>query len=98
MQNLQGENCLVVPPFSLITEAFNYLNKRKAIVTVIIPFWPSSDYWPIVARKFYNCIRDFKVFEGKDILLQGRNKNSIFGPSFLGNMLALRMDFSSRGF
>ena len=98
VQNLQGENCLVVPPVSLITEAFNYLNKRKAIATIIIPFWPSSDYWPIVAQKFYDCIRDFKVFEGKVIPLQGRNKNSIFGPNFLGNMLALRMDFSSKGF
>ena len=46
VQSLRGGNCLVVPPVSLITEALNYLHKRKAIATVIIPFWPSSDYWP----------------------------------------------------
>ena len=90
VQKLIGENCLVVPPISLIARAVNYLHRCQAVATVVVPFWPSSAFWPIITRKFSNFIVDYKVFKGKTILTQGRNTNSLFGSSaFFGNILTL---------
>jgi hypothetical protein len=93
LQNLKGENCLVAPPVSLITQALNYLLSGVPVATVVVLFWPSAQFWPTIVRQFYKFIIDYKVFKGKDILWHGRNNNSIFGPDFLGDMLAPRMDF-----
>ena len=38
VQNLEGENCLVVPPVSLIARAIHYLHVSKAIATTVVPF------------------------------------------------------------
>ena len=51
VQNLDGENCLVVPPVSLIARAIHYLRVSMAIATIVVPFWPSSYFWPIISRK-----------------------------------------------
>ena len=39
VQNVRNENCLVVPPVTMITKAIHYLYaSRRAIRTVIVPF------------------------------------------------------------
>ena len=63
VQNLEGENCLVVPPVSLIARAINYLHVCRAIATIIVPFWPSSYFWPIISRKFSRFVVDYKCFD-----------------------------------
>lgn len=42
VQNLTGENCLVVPPINLIHRTIHYLYTSKAVATLVVPFWPSS--------------------------------------------------------
>lgn len=94
MQSLEGENCLVVPPVSLIAKAIHYLHVSKAIATIVVPFWPSSYFWPIISRKFSRFVVDCRCF-GATALEQGRNTNSFLGSDrFTGFILAVRMKFS----
>ena len=92
MQNLVGENCLVVPPVSLIARAINYLHVCRAIATIIVPFWPSSYFWPIISRKFSRV--DYKCFDST-ALEHGHNTNSFLGSDrFTRFILAVCMKFS----
>ena len=94
VQNLRGGNCLVVPPVSLIPRAINYLYSHKAKATLVVPFWPSSHFWPIISRKFGRFIVGHKLFNGRNSLKHGRNTNSLFGSDhFFGDILAVRLEF-----
>jgi len=42
-QSLLGENCLVVPPVCIIPQA---------VGTLVVPLWPSSDFWPLIGHKY----------------------------------------------
>ena len=48
---LESENCLVVPPVSLIARILHYLNLQKARANIVIPVWPSSSFWPLPTNK-----------------------------------------------
>ena len=50
VQNLTGENCLVVPPVNLIHRKIHYLYTSRAVATLVVPFWPLSHFWPIIGR------------------------------------------------
>ena len=50
VQKLQGENCSVVPPVDMIGRAVNYLFINLAVCTLVVPFWPSSYFWPIISK------------------------------------------------
>ena len=94
VQNLEGENCLVVPPVSLIARAIHYLHVSKAIATIVVHFSPSSYFWPIISRKFFRFVVDCKCFVAT-ALEQGRNTNSFLGSNrFSGFILAVRTKFS----
>ena len=54
VQNLEGENCLLVPPISLIHRTVHFLYTSNAIGTLVVPFWPSSHFWPIISRKCFH--------------------------------------------
>ena len=94
VQSLDGENCLVVPPVSLIARAIHYLHVSRTIATIIVPFWPSSFFWPIISGNFSRFVVDCKCF-GATALEQGRNTNWFLGSDkFTGFILAVRMKFS----
>ena len=40
----------MVPPVSVVARAVHYLSLQKATATRIVPFWPSSSFWPLLAR------------------------------------------------
>ena len=75
VQNLVGENCLVVSTVSLISRAIHNLFVTKATATIVVPFWPSSFFWPIIFKKFASSTEDYKRFNTKDALDHGRNTN-----------------------
>ncbi|RMX58902.1 hypothetical protein pdam_00016337, partial [Pocillopora damicornis] len=63
---------------------------------IVVPFWPSSYFWPIITRTFASSIEDYRWFNAKDALEHGWNTNSFLGSGgFIGLVLALRMKFSS---
>ena len=65
VQNVGNENCLVVPPVTMITKAIYYLHASRAIGTVIVPFWPSAYFWPVITRKFREYVTGYEGFKGK---------------------------------
>lgn len=94
VQNLKGENCLVVPPVELIVRVLHYLYVCKATATIIVPFWPSSQFWPVLVRKCVNFIVGYQLFSGRTALVHGRNTNSLLGSNrFWGDILAVRLQF-----
>ena len=94
VQNLSGENCLVVPPITIIARAVFYLRQQKAYATVLVPFWPSSYFWPVITKQLAHYVVDYTVFDSK-ALEHGRNTNALFGSHrFQGEIIAFRMDFT----
>ena len=94
VQNVRGENCLVVPPVTLINIVLYYLYKQKALAKVVVPYWPSSYSWPVISKHLAHLIIDYKVFQGSEALTHGRSTNALLGSDrFLGDILALRMKF-----
>ena len=51
--------------------------------TLLVPFWPSSHFGPIISRKFASFIVDYKYFHANS-LEHGRNTNSLLGSSRFG--------------
>jgi len=47
-QSWQNENCLLVPPFTLVCETLRHMNRDSAVGTLVIPDWPSSAFWPLL--------------------------------------------------
>ena len=94
VQKLIGENCLDVPLVDLIVRALHYLYVCKATATIIVPFWPSYQFWPLIARKYVDFIVGYRFINGKSALEHGKNTNSLLGSdSFFGDILAVRFQF-----
>jgi len=82
----------------MITKTIHYLYASRAIGTVIVPFWPSAYFWPVIERKFRDHVTGFEAFKGRWALRHGRNTNSLLGSeAFDGDVLAVRMNFSLKG-
>ena len=93
-----GINGLFVPPVSLIPRVLAYMRQCRAIGTLILPFWPSASYWPMLCpsgKDFISEVVDFiDLPTNKDAYIPGKSKKSIFGNVDLTfRMLALRLDF-----
>ena len=95
VQNVENENYLVVPPVTMITKAIHYLYVSRAIGKVIVPFWPSAYFWPVITRKFRDYVTGYEAIKGKWALRHGRNTNSLLGSNaFDGDDLSGRMNFT----
>ena len=95
IQKLSNENCLVVPPVSIVSRTLHYLFHQKTNATVVIPLWQSANYWPLITSTFTQYIAGSQTFKGKDVLAHGRNTNSLLGSDrFQGDIIALRMVFA----
>ena len=56
-QELSTENCLVVPPVSLVARVIHYLSLQKATATLVVPLWPSPSFWPLLTSKYRSSIK-----------------------------------------
>ena len=50
VQSLSNENCLVVPPVCLVSNTLHGMFEQKAVGSLVVPFWPSSSFWPLISR------------------------------------------------
>ncbi len=92
-QNWSEENCLMVPPVVLIPSVLKHLYSCKSKGVLVCPQWPSSPFWPLLWSCFTPWIKDYKCFEGPDLLQLGRNKNSLLGSKqFNSPVCALCID------
>ena len=93
--NWEGENCLLVPPVCVVAMTLQHLRLCRARGVLVVPFWPSAAFWPLLIRDFRPHIRDSLKVKGRNVLRHGLNENSLLGSSeFMGNMLALLVDCS----
>lgn len=95
--NWSGENNWLVPPVSIVTRVINHLVSCKAVGTLVVPFWPSAPFWPLIfgfasiPKMFILDILEFAT--GQNIFIQHLNKNCVFGTDkFTSKVLAVRFD------
>ncbi len=93
----EGENNWLVPPIVLIGQVIKHVKASRAMATLIAPAWPSAPFWPLLFSKyssFANMIVRYRRFHhSRDIFIQGRNKNSIFGSDkFSSDVICVRLD------
>ena len=95
VQSLSYENCLVVPSVCLVSNALHYMFEQKAVGSLVVPFWPSSSFWPLISTVYANFIVDYRVFSGDGSLEHGRNLNALLSSErFNGSVMAVRLIFS----
>ena len=93
IQPLRGENCWVVPPVSIVPRVLHYMKCQKAVGAIVVPFWPSAHYWPLVTNKYLKYLSAHSMHIGNQSLVHGRNLNSLLGSQhFKGYVIALRME------
>ena len=93
-QELSSENCLVVPPVSLVVRVIHYLSLQKAMATLVVPLWPSSSFWPLLTSKYRLFKKGCFTLNAFRALTLGRNLSSFLGsPRFTGEVVALRFEF-----
>ena len=74
-QSLSGENCLVVPPVSIVPRVLHFMKLQYAVGTIIIPLWPSAHYWPFISHIYNKYLAAYSIHNGKEVLCHGRNPN-----------------------
>ena len=93
-QTWQGENCWVVPPVVLLSKVLRFMSLSRAQGTLVLPYWPSAPFWPLLVRDFWEFVIDYQFFVGALSVRQGRNSNSLLGyPTWSGHIIAVRLVF-----
>ena len=93
-QELSSENCLVVPPVSIVARVIHYLSLQKAMATLVVPSWPSSSFWRLLTSKYLWFIKGCFTLNASQTLTLGRNLSSFLGsPRFTSEVVALRFEF-----
>ncbi|CAH3199245.1 unnamed protein product [Porites evermanni] len=82
-QELSSENCLVVPPVSLVARVIHYLSLQKAMATLVVPLWPSSSFWPLLTSKYRLFMKGCFTLNASQALTLGRNLSSLLGCCLL---------------
>jgi len=96
-QSLRGENGLLVPPVGIIPRVLHYLKSQQAVGTLVVPLWPSSHFWPLIAHKYSCYLVAHTIHVGNEVLTHGKNFNSLLGSDlFTENIIALRLKFTDR--
>jgi hypothetical protein len=93
--NWHGEFCLLVPTVALVGRCLEHILRCNAKGVLVVPFWPSAFFWPLLQGHFCRFVVDFLRVKGSKILQAGRNTNSLLGSQdFNSDMLALLIDCS----
>jgi hypothetical protein len=93
-QSWEGENCLIVPPVHLVPRVLSYMNTQSTIGTLIVPYWTSAVFWPLLWQRYLPNIRDCKIVKGNVHCIHGRNTKSMLGSSqWNGYLLLVRLSF-----
>ena len=82
------------PPVALVARVIHYLSLQKAMVTLVVPLWPSSSFWPLLTSKYQSFIKGRFTLNAFPALTLGRNLSSFLGsPRFTGEIVTLRFEF-----
>ena len=84
----------MVPPVSLVARVIHYLSLQKAMATLVVPLWPSSNFWPLLTSKYRWFIKGCFTLNASQALTLGRNLSSFLGsPRFKGEVVVLRFEY-----
>ena len=87
--NWHGEVVWVVPPPRLGAKTIRHFLNCKSKGVLILPFWPSQSYWPLILDSEFDKFVVFKwEFPGEMYVVPGSSGNSVFKP-FKGVLLVL---------
>ena len=65
------------------------LSHSRAQGTLVLPYWPSAPFWPLLVRNFWEFVIVYQFFVGPLSVRQGRNNNSLLGcPTWSGHIIA----------
>ena len=93
--SLSNENCLVVSPVCLVSNTLHGMFEQKSVSSLVVPFWSSSSFWPLISRIYSSFIVDCRIFSGDGTLEHGRNANALLGSKrYKGSAMAVRLNFS----
>ena len=65
-QDWSHDNNWLVPPIHLISKTIVHVQACSAIATLVVPFWSSAPYWPLLHRaesQFYEFVIDARIWE-----------------------------------
>ena len=72
----------LVPPIYCVTQVIQHLIASKASGTLVVPYWPSSPFWPFLFINAYSCrsyVVDMLVLSSSGVFALGDYKNSVVG-------------------
>ena len=49
---------------SSISRVLHYLKVQKALATLVIPFWPSSSFWPLITCTYAAAVQGYVLEDG----------------------------------
>ena len=85
----------MVPPVGIVPRVLHYMKCQYAVDTLVVPFWPSAHYWPLIMHRYGDSLVAHVIRAGREVLIHGRNHNSLLGShQFTGYIIALRMEFT----
>ena len=71
------------------------MKSQDASSTLVVPFWPSAHYWPLIKHKYGDYVIAHAIRARKEVLTHERKHNSLLGShQFPGLIIALRMEFT----
>jgi len=93
------ENNFLVPPVYLIPKVLQHMKCSKSTGTLVVPYWPSATFWPMIVdnnQKFQNFVEEFLLKDDMSKCLQlGNWKRSIIGSkNCKSGLLALKLNFN----
>ena len=82
----------MVPP---VGRTLRHLQLCRGKGILVVPDWPSAQYWPMLLGEFRAAIKGLLKVKGNKVLEHGYNSNSLLGSfEFRGNILAMFIDCS----
>ena len=93
-----GENNYLVPPVSMIPRVLTHMEGCGATGTLVVPFWPSAAYFPLIMSTeatFKPFVKDSWIFGWEEgLITQGENKKAFIGSDqFKSDILAAVLQF-----
>ena len=58
----------MVPPVRIVPRVLHYMKSQNAVGTVVLPFWPSAHYWPLLMNKYLKYISAYSMHIGNQSL------------------------------
>ena len=93
-QDWGGVNNYVCPDFHLLTQVLRHIRKCRAEATVVVPFWPTAPFWPLLwgGSDWLEWVQGVFWFPAEVGVFHAEHSGAMLGlgvPSF--RVLALRL-------